>query len=467
MTDDIWRLDATAIATGIRAGDFSSREAVSSCLQRLEAVNPQLNAIVETRPEEALVAADAADRAVAAGGELGPLHGVPISVKGNHDLAGWATVNGCAALQDNVAAVSSPSIQNLLDAGVVVIGRSNTPEFCVRWDTSNDLYGATVNPWNAEVSPGGSSGGAAAAVAAGINPMATGTDLGGSLRVPAQACGVASIKPGRGRVPDWNSTDPIEPGLGFQLMNVNGILARSVRDLQLGLPAMAGGSWRDPWWSGAPLEDDRTQPHKIALVLEPGGDISEQVRSGVKKAGELLSNAGYTVEVVNPPELDQAWELWRTICMGELVLQLKPAVQGICGPRMVRCLENYAAIVPERCDAAAILDAFARRRGILRAWMEFFLEYPLMVGPVGLQPPGAPDEDIASPEAARALIETHRLTVSINALGLPAATLPVGMSDGLPQVVQIIGPQYAEMRCLAAAAALEVQAPPITPIDPQ
>ena len=153
MTDDIWRLDATAIAAGIRSGDFSSREAVASCLQRLDAVNPQLNAIVESRPEEALAAADAADRAVADGAELGPLHGVPISVKGNHDLAGWATVNGCAALQDNVAEFSSPSIQGLLDAGVVVIGRSNTPEFCVRWDTSNDLYGATVNPWNANVSP--------------------------------------------------------------------------------------------------------------------------------------------------------------------------------------------------------------------------------------------------------------------------------------------------------------------------
>ena len=467
MTDDIWRLDATAMSAGIRAGDFSSREAVSACLQRMDEVNPQLNAIVESRPEEALVAADAADKAVAQGAELGPLHGVPISVKGNHDLAGWATVNGCEALQDNVAAVSAPSVQNLLDAGVVVIGRSNTPEFCVRWDTSNDLYGATVNPWNAGVSPGGSSGGAAAAVAAGINPLATGTDLGGSLRVPAQACGVASIKPGRGRIPDWNSTDPVEPGLGFQLMNGNGFLARSVRDLQLGLPVMSRGDWRDPWWSAAPLEDDIPRPHKIALMVEPGGDISEQVQSGVKTAGELLSGAGYEVEAVNPPQLDEAWELWRTICMGELVLQLKPAIEAMCGPRMVRCLENYAAIVPEHCNERAILEAFAQRRGVLRAWTEFLREYPLIVGPVGMQPPGAPDEDIASAEAAQALVDSHRLTVSINALGLPAATLPVGVSDGLPQVVQIIGPQFAEMRCLAAAAAIESQVQPLTPIDPR
>lgn len=467
MTDEIWRLDATAMAVGIRAGDFTSREAVSACLERLDAVNPQLNAIVESRPEEALAAADAADKAVAEGAELGPLHGVPISVKGNHDLAGWATVNGCAALQDNVAAVSAPSVQNLLDAGVVVIGRSNTPEFCVRWDTSNDLYGATVNPWNAMVSPGGSSGGAAAAVAAGINPLATGTDLGGSLRVPAQACGVSSIKPGRGRIPDWNSTDPVEPGLGFQLMNGNGFLARSVRDLQLGLPIMSRGDWRDPWWSAAPLESDIDQPHKIALMVEPGGDISEQVKSGVIKAGELLGKAGYTVEEVNPPQLDEAWELWRTICMGELVLQLKPAIQDMCGPRMVRCLENYAAIVPQDCDAGAILQAFARRRGVLRAWTEFFREYPLIVGPVGLQPPGAPDEDIASPEAAQALVDSHRLTVSINALGLPAATVPVGVGEGLPQVVQIIGPQFCEMRCLKAAEAIENQVDSLTPIDPR
>lgn len=468
MTTEIWRLDATDVAAGIRAGDFSSREAVTSCLARLDEVNPQLNAIVESRSDEALAAADAADKAVADGADLGPLHGVPVSIKANQDLAGWATVNGCAAFKDNVASENAPCVQSWLDAGVVVIGRSNTPEFSVRWETTNDFYGATNNPWNAEVTPGGSSGGAAASVAAGINPLATGTDLGGSLRQPAQACGVSSIRPGRGRVPDWNSTDPGEPGLGFQLMNVNGFLARSVRDLKLGLPAMARGDWRDPWWSPAPLDDPVAPPHKIALVLDPGGaEISEQVQSGVRKAGELLSNAGYTVEEVTPPGLEEAASIWLTICLGELVMYLQPAVQDICGPRMSRCFAHYGDLCPEGLDAASMLEAHARRRGLLRQWMEFFLEYPLIAAPVGMQPPFGRDADLASAEANREVVESHRMTVSVNALNLPAATVPVGVSDGLPQVVQIIGPHFSEMRCLAAAGALEDQVGPLTPIDPR
>ncbi|MFK8051324.1 MAG: amidase, partial [Halioglobus sp.] len=367
MSNEIWRLDATAVAHGISTREFSSREAVTSCLQRLDEVNPKLNAIVEWRADEALAAADAADKAVAEGDELSPLHGVPISVKANQDLSGWATVNGSEALKDNMASETSPCIQNLLDAGAIVIGRSNTPEFSVRWETTNDFYGATDNPWNSELTPGGSSGGAAASVAAGINPLATGTDLGGSLRVPAQACGVASIKPGRGRVPDFNSTDPAEPGLGFQLFNVNGFFARSVRDLQLGLPVMSAGDWRDPWWSPAPLDDDVKHPHKIALVLDPGGSaISEQVRSGVITAGKLLSNAGYEIEEVVPPALGEALDIWRTICLGEIVTGLKPAVGDICGPRMQRCLEHYSAMLPKAFSEASMVDAHARRRGVLR-----------------------------------------------------------------------------------------------------
>lgn len=468
MTNEIWRLDATAMAAGISSGDFSSRDAVTSCLARLDEVNPHLNAIVESRADEALAAADAADRAVAEDAKLEPLHGVPISVKGNQDLAGWATVNGCEALKDNIAWVTSPCVQNLLDAGAVVIGRSNTPEFSVRWETTNDFYGATNNPWNAEVTPGGSSGGAAASVAAGINPLATGTDLGGSLRYPAQACGVASIKPGRGRVPDWNSTDPVEPGLGFQLFNVNGFFARSVRDLQLGLPLMARGDWRDPWWSPAPLHDGIEHPHKIALVLDPGGSsMSDQVQSGVIKAGELLRNAGYTVEEINPPEIEEVAEIWRTICLGEIVTGLKPATQNICGPRMLRTLDYYSALVPDGFSEASMLDAHARRRGVLRKWAEFFLDYPLIVGPVGMQPPFSRDADLASLAASRAILDSQRLTVSVNALNLPAATVPVGISGGLPQAVQIIGPQFSEMRCLSAAATIENQIGPLTPIDPQ
>ncbi|MCH8056673.1 MAG: amidase [Proteobacteria bacterium] len=467
MKNKLWHLDATEMAAGIRNRNFSSREVVTSCLQRLDSVNPQLNAVVESRPDEALAAADKADKAVADGKDLGLLHGVPVTIKSVHDLAGWATVNGCAALKDNIALVSSPCIQNWLDAGVVVLGRTNTPEFSCRWETTNDFYGATSNPWNSELTPGGSSGGAAVSVAVGINPLSTGTDLGGSLRQPAQACGVASMKPGSGRVPDWNGTDPAEAGIGFQLMNVNGHLARTVRDLRLGLTAMAPGDWHDPWWAPVPLGEAEVPTHKISLVLDPGGStMTEQVLSGVKNAGAMLGNAGYMVEEAVPPDLEQAADIWRVVCLGELLMLLEPAVKDIIGPTLQRAFECYRQMVPG-IKPEMILDALARRRGVLRNWLEFFQEYPLIVAPVGTEPPYTRDEDISSPERASEVVESFRMTVVVNALGLPAVTVPVGISEGLPQVVQIIGPPFAEMRCLAAAEALEAQVKPLTPIDPR
>lgn len=467
MSGELWRLDATAVAAGIRDGEFSCRDAVTACLERMHEVNPALNAVVESRPEAALAAADAADAAVAAGQDLGSLHGVPVTIKGCHDLEGWATVNGCAALKDNVAAVSAPCVQNWLDAGVVVLGRTNTPEFSCRWETTNDFYGATVNPWNAERTPGGSSGGAAVSVAVGINPLSSGTDLGGSLRQPAQACGVASIRPGRGRVPDWNVTDPAEPGIGFQLMNVNGHLARSVRDLELGLRAMMAGDWHDPWWAGVPLGEPPGEPHPISLVLDPGGSrMTGQVKGGLEKAGRVLEAAGYSVDAVNPPDLAEAADIWRTICVGELVLFLEPAVKDICGPRLRRTFDCYRQLLPD-FRPEMMLDALARRRGVLRNWMGFFEKYPLIVGPVGTEPPNTRDDDIASAERTAEVVASFRMTVAVNGLGLPAVTVPVGISEGMPQAVQIIGPPFAEMRCLAAAAALEAEIGAVTPIDPR
>ena len=372
MKNKLWHLDATEMAAGIRNRNFSSREVVTSCLQRLDSVNPQLNAVVESRPDEALTAADKADKAVADGKYLGLLHGVPVTIKSVHDLAGWATVNGCAALKDNIALVSSPCIQNWLDAGVVVLGRTNTPEFSCRWETTNDFYGATSNPWNSERTPGGSSGGAAVSVAVGINPLSTGTDLGGSLRQPAQACGVASMRPGSGRVPDWNGTDPAEASIGFQLMNVNGHLARTVRDLRLGLTAMAPGDWHDPWWAPVPLGKAEVPTHKISLVLDPGGStMTEQVLSGVKNAGAMLGNAGYMVEEAVPPDLKEAADIWRIVCLGELIMLLEPAVKDIIGPTLQRAFECYRQIAPG-IKPEMILDALARRRGVLRNWLEFF-----------------------------------------------------------------------------------------------
>ncbi|MBI2969293.1 MAG: amidase [Gammaproteobacteria bacterium] len=465
--EELWRTGAAAIANGIRKKSFSAREVVTSCLQRYEATHSAINALTEVRPEAALAAADAADRAISQGAVVGLLHGVPVTIKGNVDLEGWATVNGCAALRNNIARTTSPCVQNWLKAGAIVIGRSNTPEFCCRWETNNELFGPTRNPWDRRRTPGGSSGGAAASLAVGVTPLAQGNDLGGSLRQPAQACGVASLRPSFGRVPAWNPTQPGEPGIGVQIMHVEGPMARRIEDVRLGLRAMVARDRHDPWWVPAPLEQSDDTAVTAALVINPaGGGVNRQVASGIERAGKLLSDAGYKVEEIEPPGIAEAARIWRVICIGELLTQLEPAVKDICGAALRRTFDCYRAALPE-FNLEMYADAFARRLGVLRDWLGFFERYGLIVAPVGTEPPLPSDGDIESPERTVSVIESFRMTVAVNALGLPAAVVPVGTGDGLPQVAQIIGPPFREMRCLAAAEAIERQVTPLTPIDPR
>ena len=249
---DLWRLDISALTGLIRSKQVSTREVVETALLRLSAVNPHVNAVVEILAEEALSAADQADAHLVKGEVLGPLHGVPVTTKINTDQKGCATSGGVVAHRDLIAQEDSPSIANLRRAGAIIIGRTNAPEFSWRWFTDNELFGETVNPWNDAVTCGGSSGGAAVAVATGICTLAHGTDFGGSIRHPALCCGVAGLRPTFGRVPAYNASTGDRP-ITAQLMAVHGPLARRVSDLRIGLAAMAAGDIRDPWWVPAPL----------------------------------------------------------------------------------------------------------------------------------------------------------------------------------------------------------------------
>ena len=201
MERELWRWDAVELAAAIRTRTISSREAVASVLARLDAVNPALNAVTVLLADQALGAADRADAAVRRGEPLGPLHGVPVTIKENVDQTDAATANGVVAFKDLIATSDSPPVANWKRAGAVIVGRTNTPAFSFRWHTDNELRGRTWNPWKRELTPGGSSGGAAAALATGFAPLAHGNDLGGSIRYPAYCCGVAGIRPTLGRVP--------------------------------------------------------------------------------------------------------------------------------------------------------------------------------------------------------------------------------------------------------------------------
>ncbi len=267
--DDLWRLPAAELAALIRGRKVSAREAAGAALARLDAVNPAINAVVDHRPDEVLAQADAVDAAIGRNEQVGALAGVPVTVKVNIDQAGFATTNGVKLQRDAIARSNSPVVDNLKKAGAVILGRTNTPAFSFRWFTTNLIHGDTRNPRDPQVTPGGSSGGAAAALAAGIGHIAHGTDIAGSIRYPAYACGVHGLRPTLGRVAAFNPGLP-ERTIGPQITAVSGPLARTIGDLRIALEAMSARDIRDPWWVPAPLVGP-PMPKRAALCLDPDG----------------------------------------------------------------------------------------------------------------------------------------------------------------------------------------------------
>src|SRR3954463_12928662 len=240
---EIWELSAARQAAAIRAHELSSREVVTAHLERIEAVNPSINALRVVLAEQALAAADAAD----AREPTGALHGVPISVKENIDVAGTATTWGVSALAGAIAPLDAPVVTNLRRAGAIVLGRGNMADFALRWHTESGLPGATINPRDPSLTPGGSSGGEAAALATGMIGLGVGNDLGGSLRFPSQCCGTVALRPSHGRIPDAGLIPTSENPLSIQLFNVQGPMARTIEDLRIAFEVMSAPSPRDPW----------------------------------------------------------------------------------------------------------------------------------------------------------------------------------------------------------------------------
>src|ERR1700733_12698149 len=293
--DDLWRLPATELAALTRAKKVSAKDAAAAALARLDAVNPAINAVVAHRPEEVLAQAATIDAAISRNENVGALAGVPVTVKVNIDQQGFATTNGLKLQRDVVAATNSPVIDNLRKAGAVILGRTNCPAFSYRWFTTNLIHGDTKNPRDAGITPGGSSGGAGAAVAAGIGHIAHGTDIAGSIRYPAYACGVHGLRPTVGRIAAFNASLP-ERTIGPQISAVSGPLARTIGDLRIVLAAMSGKDARDPWWVPAPLEGP-VMPKRAALCLHPDGlETVAEVKAAVADAAKRLERAGWGVE---------------------------------------------------------------------------------------------------------------------------------------------------------------------------
>ncbi len=465
MEQELWRASAVTLASMIRDREVSSREVVDAHLDRIESVNARVNAIVEVRPDEVRRDASLADDALASGAELGPFHGVPFTVKTNLDVAGYATTEGSEALRDWMASVDAPTVERMRAAGAVMLARTNMPDLGLRVTTESSLYGATHNPWRRGLTAGGSSGGEAASIATGMSPIGLGNDLGGSLRNPAYACGIASIKPSRGRVPQGNRSTPFEPGLHSQVMSVEGVLARHVGDVRAGLEAIKGSHRFDPQAIDAPLEGPAVA-RRVALVPEPfGGDTDPGVAEAVRVAGRALTGAGYEVEEVEPPQLFEAYLAWTELVVTNLAVEA-PLLATLLGEGGQRFLDlTSVEFAPATAETHYLMHQSRYR--IARAWREFMEGYPLVVGPTWTQPPFAHGFDVESAESAMKVVEAFRFVLPANLLGLPAACVPTGINDGLPTGVQVIGTLFREDTCLDAAEVIERSLGVLTPIDPR
>jgi amidase len=472
MKTAIWKWSAAEIAAGIKAKKISSREAVTSCLERLAGVNPTVNAVVDEMAEDALAAADKADRVLASGEPVGALHGVPVTVKINIDYAGRATTNGVVAFKDKIAKQDNVVIANLRKSGAVIFGRTNTPAFSTRLFTDNELHGRTLNPWNGNVTPGGSSGGAAAAVAVGIGPIGHGNDRAASIRYPAYACGVMGLRPSLGRVPDFNPSNAEERAITSQLTFVHGPLARSVDDLRLGLAAMALRDSHDPWYVSASSGPKPTPKRAAVFATLPGYDIDPIVSASIRTAGKWLEDAGYVIEDTTPPRFVEAAELlWNLIMTEERAVSEKEIAQStraieIYGDEKVKRNRRGTLKYSAPFDFDGYIRGLARRSTILREWSIFLERYPLLVMPVSWKAPFPIDYDQQGDDAVRQTHLAMQPSIAVSLLGLPGLAIPTGIHGSIPTGVQLVAARYEDEHCLAAGEVIQARCPPMTPIEP-
>ena len=464
---DLWQLDATELARLIRVGRASSREAAAACLARMDAVNPKLNAVVRRFDEDALAAADVSDRARARGAVLGPLHGVPITVKVNTDQKGHPTDNGVVAFRDVIAPEDAPVVANLRAAGAIIIGRTNTPAFSMRAFSENDLHGRTLNPRDRAITPGGSSGGAGSAVAAGVGPIGHGNDIAGSVRIPAYCCGIVGLRVGLGRIPSFNPSAKVARPISAQLMATQGPLTRSVRDARLALSVMAMGDARDTRWVDAPLRGPApARPIRVALVPEvPGGATHPAEAEAVRQAGRDLAAAGYAVEEKLPPDIEEAVRLWHVLGANDVLRLLLPLVEQHGDDASKASMRAWLDLKPPSPEPTAVLDALAQRDLLLWRWLEFFQEYPLVVMPThcGLPPPW--DQDLTR-DGQEQLLADIRVGLVAPLLGLAGLQVPVGSHGALRTGVQILPSRFREDLALDAGEVIEAAEGVVTPIDP-
>jgi len=453
MSIDPNSLSARELARRIKTGELSATSVIRATLDRVARVNPGINAIVQDCAAEAMKDAEHLDARIAAGDEVGPLAGVPVTIKVISDQAGYATTNGTTLASDLVATQDSPFLRNMRSKGAIVIGRTNTPAFSYRWFTSNKVHGTTLNPHNPALTPGGSSGGAGAATSAGLGHIGHGTDIAGSVRYPAYACGIQGLRPTHGRIPMFNQTGGDRP-IGGQLMAVSGPLARSVDDLRLGLEGMSGYAPEDVWSVPMPLRGPDFVK-RVALVTHPGGiNTDPRIVADLERAADIFRSAGWTVDTPEIPEIREAVQLQIDLWLSDDHEAKLAAARKEDDPGAIALLEHYADRAAS-IDMAAFSQLFVRRAALIRAWRAFLENYPVVLMPVSAELPFRKDEDLEGSETISRLWESQLPQIAIPLLGLPAISICSGVENTIPSGVQLVSAPWREDICLTAGEVLE------------
>ena len=440
----------TWLAQAIRKKEVSSKEVVSAFLERIEQVNPKINAVVQLRAQAALAESEAADQAVKAKKDLGPLHGVPFTVKDSFDTAGVISTAGVKGRAAFIPAQDATAIARLRAAGAIILGKTNTSEITMGFETRNLVYGRTNNPYDVERTSGGSSGGAAAILAAGGAPFEIGTDTGGSIRLPAHFCGVAGLKPTQGRVPRTGHIISFDGP--HQFLTHVGPMARYVEDLQLLFPILVGPDGIDPWIIPMPLRDPNAvdiSKLRTAYFTENGiSSPTDETKSVVLAAVKHLADAGARVTEARPEAIEQSYDFYVGLLWSDggawarRILDKTDTSETLLQERMAQYkpipISDYTALIEK-------WDVFKSRM------LSFWRDYDVLICPVNARP--------ANPHGTTyqgSNLTAYSYTMSFNLTGWPSTVVRCGTSsEGLPIAVQVVAPPWREDVCLSVAQYLQ------------
>ncbi|GAB6983984.1 amidase [Nocardioides pyridinolyticus] len=449
-------VDSTARdqAAAVRRREISARELLELHLARISERNPELNAIVSLDEDRARAGALAADEALAVGSEVGPLHGLPFAFKDTHAVAGWRTTYGSPLFRDHVPDRDELLVERVRRAGVVVVGKTNVPEFAAGSHTFNTVFGTTLNPVDPTRSAGGSSGGAACALAAGMVPLADGSDMGGSLRNPASFCGVVGLRPSLGRVPEWPHANQ------WETTSVGGPMARNVGDLALLLSVLAGPDPRaplalgDPGSSFAPPLAGSLAGLRVALSVDLGGafEVDDEVASIVASSASVFPSVASA-----HPDLSLADDTFRTLRAWHFQARFGALLAEHPDSFKQSLADNIRA--GESLTGADVARAYQQRTALAETMREFFSSYDVLVLPVSQVPPFPADQEFPTAINGRPMgtyLDWMRAAYSITVTGCPAISVPFGTTaSGLPVGVQLVAAHGRDRFLLEVAAAFE------------